>query len=103
MLPRWLLGLVLICGIFSASLAMAHVNFPRPSADQTASHCAGDDDNHHVPTKQFHCMGACSGIEVGIARLTARMASPADIVPVPTMSSLKDVLLERDTPPPRPS
>lgn len=100
-MPRWILSLALLCGMLFAPIAMATACAPMPSAAQGAGHCAGDDGDEHAQTKQFQCMGACSGIEVGIARFAARMASPLVAIPIPTASSLSDVLLERDTPPPR--
>lgn len=101
LLPRWLLGLALVCGMFFTPLTMATARAMSPAADQTASHCTGGDAAQHPMAKQLLCLGACSGIEVGVAQLTARLAAPLAAIPIPAVSSLSDILLERATPPPR--
>lgn len=73
-----------------------------PAADQAASHCAAQGDtDQRAPIKHVHCMGACSGVEVAMARLTAPMALPLAAAPILTESLLDEMLIERDTPPPR--
>ncbi len=101
MLPRWLLALALMCGMLFAPVAMAAACMPMPSAGHAASHCAGGDAHQHGPAKQFHCMGACSGVEVEIARFVTPMASPIAAIPIPIAPSPRGVLPKLDSPPPR--
>lgn len=102
MLPRWLIACAVLWGMLVAPLAMAVACAQPPGGSQAASHCAetGDADGH-APAKQSQCSGVCSAVEVAVPRIAARVASRSAVAPIPVMSSLGGISLERDTPPPR--
>lgn len=104
MLPRWILMLALTCGMLLAPFAMAAARAQPPAAEPAASHCAEmADTEQHAPSKPLRCIGACSAIEVGVVRLAARTDVILPVPALPRLASPHGILLERDTPPPRPS
>lgn len=107
MVRRWLLTLAILAAMLTAPLAMASERaHPAPDA-QVTSHCAdtanqaGGDRDKPAPTKQFRCMGACFGVEAGALRLPARVVQRVAMTAIPTMTSLGDVLVDHELPPPR--
>ncbi|MDO9489586.1 MAG: hypothetical protein Q7J32_14515 [Sphingomonadaceae bacterium] len=102
MFPRWLLIFALTCGMLFTPLAMAAPMGQTPA--NAADHCAQSaDGDQQAPVKQLRCIGACAAVEVGVPRLEARPAILLSALPLPRLSSPLGVLLERDTPPPRPA
>jgi len=102
MLPRWIIACAILWGMLVAPLAMATACVHPVDGGPAAGHCAemGGAD-HHGPTKQTQCSGVCSAVEVAVPRIAVRMASRPAATPIPSMSSLGGIELERDTPPPR--
>ncbi|MCP3729838.1 hypothetical protein M9978_05280 [Sphingomonas sp. MG17] len=100
---HWLLTLAILCGMLFAPLAMASERAQPPGASEITSHCAdtGEDRDKPAPAKQFRCMGACFGVEAGVARLPLRVMSSPLAAPIPVIASLDDVVIEHDPPPPR--
>ena len=100
-LLRWLLNLALICGMLFTPMAMVNACTPKLSVETVIGNHVEHDPDQHATTKQVHCMGCWSIIEVGITAFPERMAPPRSAAPTPAIASLDGVLLERDTPPPR--
>ncbi|ODP37714.1 hypothetical protein [Sphingomonas turrisvirgatae] len=108
MLRRWLFTLAVVCGLLLAPLAMAGERVA-DAGTVAASHCAdmpdssAADRDHPAPAKQFRCMGACFGVEVGIARLPDRVAHRRAALALPIMPALAGILIDHEPPPPRPA
>ena len=101
MVPRWLLGLALICGMLFAPVAMASGCMAPPTGSQITSPCEESHAKQQVPSKQCHCVGACSVTDIARTNFAGRIKTPLTTIPIPVALSLGDAPLERETPPPR--
>ncbi len=101
LLPRWLLGLALICGMLFAPVAMASGCMAMQTGSQITSPCEENHAKQQVPSKQCHCVSACSVTDIARTNFAGRMKMPLTNIPIPLALSLGDAPLERETPPPR--